>query len=72
MDQEILYRTGTIYREVVDEEARTIELSFHVAPLVDVGIRHGAAFCKITSAFFMSIAVGVRPATDDTHHPYGV
>ena len=28
MDQEILYRTGTIYRDVVDEEARTIELSF--------------------------------------------
>ena len=28
MDQEILYRTGTIYRDVVDEESRTIELSF--------------------------------------------
>ena len=25
MDQEILYRTGTIYRDVVDEESRTIE-----------------------------------------------
>jgi len=44
MDQEILYRTGTIYRDVVDEESRTIELSCRVAPLVDVGIRHGAAF----------------------------
>jgi len=28
MDQEILCRTGTIYRDVVDEESRTIELSF--------------------------------------------
>ena len=28
MDQEILYRTGTIYRDVIDEESRTIELSF--------------------------------------------
>ena len=28
MDQEILYRTGTIYRDVVDEESRTIELLF--------------------------------------------
>ena len=28
MQQEILYRTGTIYRDVVDEESRTIELSF--------------------------------------------
>ena len=28
MDQEILYRTGTICRDVVDEESRTIELSF--------------------------------------------
>ena len=28
MDQEILYRTGTIYRDVVDEESSTIELSF--------------------------------------------
>ena len=28
MDQEILYRTGTIYRDVIDEESPTIELSF--------------------------------------------
>ena len=28
MDQEILYRTGTIYRDVIDEESRTIELAF--------------------------------------------
>ena len=28
MGQEIPYRTGTIYRDVVDEESRTIELSF--------------------------------------------
>ena len=28
MDQEILYRTGTIYLDVIDEESRTIELSF--------------------------------------------
>ena len=28
MDEEILYRTGTICRDVVDEESRTIELSF--------------------------------------------
>ena len=28
MAEEILYRTGTIHRDVVDEEARTIELSF--------------------------------------------
>jgi hypothetical protein len=32
MDQEILYRTGTIYRDVVD-----------------VGVRHDEAFCKITA-----------------------
>ena len=28
MSTEILYRTGTIYRDVVDEESRTVELSF--------------------------------------------
>ena len=28
MDQKILYRTGTIYRDVIDEESRTIELSY--------------------------------------------
>ena len=28
MDQEILYRTGTIYRDVIDEESRIIKLSF--------------------------------------------
>ena len=28
MDQEILYRTGTICRDVIDEESRTTELSF--------------------------------------------
>ena len=28
MDHEILCRTGTIYRDVIAEESRTIELSF--------------------------------------------
>ena len=28
MDKEILYRTGTIYRDVIDEESPNIELSF--------------------------------------------
>ncbi|MDP7050445.1 MAG: hypothetical protein QF600_00820 [Verrucomicrobiota bacterium] len=28
MDKEISYRTGTIHRDMVDKESRTIELSF--------------------------------------------
>ena len=35
MDQEILYRTGTIYRDVVDEASRTIELSFSSDAVVE-------------------------------------